>query len=199
MPSARESAKEPRRSVRDLPSDARSGLTSRPGPAPPASSSIPDDSPTGHLTLCDARTGTKKMEKRFFVLTGMQLRWYETKDAFIQRHTKIGEITCCDFQAGGKHIICLRDARGKSDLTVRTDLGCDARHAVPTRGRRTSLLAATSLAPLHSGLTSLLSSTPLSSPPLTSSHLCSSHLSCCLSSCAPPLRASPRTAPLAAR
>ena len=148
MPSARESAKEPRRSIRELPSDVRSGLMSRPGPAPPASPSVSDDSLTGHLTLCDVRT--KKMEQRFFVLTGMQLRWYETKDAFVQGHTKSGEITCCEIQAGGKHILCLRDARGKSDLTVRTDLGCDATHAVPTGGRRASLLASTSLAPHHS-------------------------------------------------
>ena len=91
-----------------------------------SASIIPDgiaECTSGYLTKQGGKY--KSWRKRYFVLTGLKLRWYEKKEAFDAHglHAARGEITCFAVMQVGAGKTCIRDARGGRDLMIRSELG----------------------------------------------------------------------------
>ena len=67
----------------------------------------------------------KSWRKRYFVLSGLRLRWYENREAF-EAHglaAARGEIACGSIVAVGAGKACIKDSRGGRDLLVRSEMG----------------------------------------------------------------------------
>lgn len=82
------------------------------------------DGPSG--TLYSVPTAKSRTWKKYwFVLTGSRLRWYESKADFDEKGIAIarGELTVLTLKETGPRLVAIKDAWGKSDVIVRTDMG----------------------------------------------------------------------------
>ena len=66
----------------------------------------------------------KSWRRRFFVMSGLRLRWYDDKKAFDDASPPLGEITVGDIAALSAGKTCIKDFRGGREVLVRSDLGC---------------------------------------------------------------------------
>lgn len=95
------------------------------GGAQPQMSDREGDRTVGYLVKQGAKR-PKKWQKRFFVLSGLKLRWYENEEIFFQYGAVAckGEITCGSVVAAGAAKTIIKDARGSRELLLRSDIGC---------------------------------------------------------------------------
>ena len=63
----------------------------------------------------------KRWQKRYFVISGLRLRWYETKEAYDGAEPHLNEVRCGSIKTNGK-IASIKDTRGTRDLLVRSDM-----------------------------------------------------------------------------
>lgn len=77
--------------------------------------------PAGFLVKQGGKIKTWK--KRYFVLFGLRLRWYDSHESFMKNQAPNGEISCASVESQGRGKTCIRDMRGTRDLIVRSEMG----------------------------------------------------------------------------
>ena len=68
----------------------------------------------------------KTWRKRYFTLSGLRLRWFESEAAAERHDPPKGEILCASLETQGKGKLCVRDSRGTRDLIIRAEIGTHA-------------------------------------------------------------------------
>ena len=94
--------------------------------ATPATTAEEDEATASGYLFRHERGPFKSWRKRYFVLSGLRLRWYESRETFDKTGISavLGEVTCGSISHPSEGKACISDARGGRELLVRSELGC---------------------------------------------------------------------------